>query len=206
MSNEAETFGAAVFVVLEILFGAAVLIVLTGHVGDVWTWLVAFDAVAAALRTLETLAWLAVGGCVLLWVRRGGVDRTYFAPHGSDPAAIEHAIIHEARGHAAVGNGVRGTSSGIRAKVNADGSGWCEVPRRGVSLAGSLAITRAGGDVAGPAGCSSDNAKYKRDLRRAPRRYRDNIEAEAAALSARFRGSTFGAKVERALRRSGRFR
>lgn len=207
MSNEAETFGAAVFVALEVAFAAAVLIVLTGHVGDVWAWLVAFDAVAAALHTLTSLAWVAVIGAVILFVRRGDVDRMYFHATGADPAQMAMVIAHEARGHASVGNGVRGTSSGIRARVADDGrSGWCEVPRRGVSLAGSLAITRGGEDAAGPDGCSADRARYKRDLRRAPRRYRDNIEREAAALSARYRNSSFGAKVERALKRSGRFR
>jgi hypothetical protein len=132
------------------------------------------------------------------------VIRMRFRP---DPSNPDHALAaaHEGRGHAAVGYGIRRSAWGIRAKINPDGSGECTVPRRGLSLAESLAITHGGEDAAGPVGCSSDQARFKRDLRRSPKRYRDNVKAEALALSRRHHSNSFGARVERALLARGRW-
>jgi hypothetical protein len=69
-----------------------------------------------------------------------------------------------------------------------------------------MAISRAGEDAAGPAGCGSDQAKYRGILAGVPSRYKGQTEREAAKLSARHRGSAFGRRVERSLRRTGRFR
>lgn len=141
------------------------------------------------------------------WVgSRVGVRRIHIAPHRDHAHGVAEAIAHEALGHAAVGAGVRGTTRGIRARVFPDGSGWCEVPRGRMSLAESIAITRAGEYVAGPSGCESDRARAKRELRQAPRRYRAQVSAEADALVRQHAGSAFGQRVARSLERKGRFR
>jgi len=132
------------------------------------------------------------------------VIRMHFRPDPGNPDHA-HAAAHEGRGHAAVGYGIRRSAWGIRAKINEDGSGECTVPRRGLTLAESLAITYGGEVAAGDRGCSSDQARFKRELRRSPKRYRDNITTEAHTLARRHHSNSFGARVERALLARGRW-
>jgi len=203
-------FGAVLFVLGMITFATLAGTAMTGTIDDLLIAIIGMDVLRAAGQALTVAAMLAVV-VGLAWLgHRSGVDRIHIHAPRDGADVGQHiarvTIPHEALGHAAVGAGVRGRTSGIRARVNPDGSGWCEVPRAGVSVAGSLAITRAGEDAAGPAGCSRDQARYRRDLARVPSRYQGQTEREAARLSARHRGSAFGRRVERSLRRSGRFR
>lgn len=208
MSAPGETSGLVIAASFLVAFAVACALAMTGTLDDVVVWVVGEETLAAVGRAATLAAALVVVGA-LCWVgNRAGKHRVHIAPHhapGADANEVAIAVQHEAMGHAAVGAAVRGTSRGIRARVYPDGSGWCEVPRAGVSLAGSLAITVAGEDAAGPSGCSSDRARYARDLRRAPRRYRAQVEAEATRLRATA-DLAFGRRVARSLARTGRFR
>jgi hypothetical protein len=189
--------GLAVFVALAALG-------MTGTLDDAIVW-----ALGPALVE-RIVTWCAVLACAaaVVGVHRYAVRRdtivVHFTPDPNDPDQ-RHATGHEGRGHAAVGYGVRGNGRGIRAEIEPDGSGKCWVPRKGLTLAESLAITYGGEAAAGPAGCSGDQARFERELRRSPRRYRDNVRREAHSLAHRHQGNSFGRRVERSLLRSGRF-
>ena len=187
------------------VFGALAALGMTGTLDDAVLW-----ALGPALVE-QIVTWAAVLACLaaVVWAhhlaRERHMIRIDFRPDPHDPE-IGIAASHEGRGHAAVGYGVRGSGRGISAEIRPDGSGSCYVPDDGLTLAQKMAITYGGEAVAGPSGCSSDRARFRRELRRAPARYRPRITAEAHALAHRHKSNAFGHRVERSLLRSGRFR
>jgi hypothetical protein len=203
-----ETGGPVVFVLGMVGFVVLAAAGMTGTIDDLAVFVLGSALVERLLAWTAAAAILAV--FVVAWrasVQRDRV-RVHFRPDRYSGPNADHvrnvSIPHEALGHAAVAAGVK--AKGIRARVFEDGSGWVEAERRGLTLAERLAITIGGEVAAGPVGCDSDRAKFKRDLRRAPARYRDAVKAEAIGLAQQHHGNAFGRKVERALLRTGRFR
>jgi hypothetical protein len=188
------------------VFGGCAVLGMTGTLDDLILW-----ALGPAFVE-QVVTWLAVLACAAAVIgvhhhaRYSARDNIIvaFRPDPDDPDQT-HAAGHEGRGHAAVGYGVRRSGWGIHAEIEPDGSGKCYVPRKGLTLAESLAITYGGEAAAGPAGCSGDRARFETDLRRSPRRYRDNVRRDAHRIAHRHQGNSFGRRVERSLLRSGRF-
>lgn len=209
-----EGFGVAVFAAGLLTFVGVVGAAVTRTLDDAIVWMLGDQLVATLQAGLVTVAVVAGVAVVGRAQSRSGKLRIYIRPHRDHAHGVagvrdyiaQVSIPHEALGHAAVGAAVRGSTSGIRARVHPDGSGWCEVPRGRMTLAESIAITRAGEYVAGPSGCASDRARGARELRQAPRRYRAQVSAEADRLVAQHANSAFGRRVARALERNGRFR
>jgi hypothetical protein len=183
-----------------LVVGLAVLLVLamTGALIPVILWALGPTFVEQVI-TWGTVAIIvaAVLG-MAAYARSRNVIRVHFRPDPDDPDHA-HAAAHEGLGHAAVGYGVRGNGSGIRAKIHEDGSGECTVPRGRLTLAECLAITYGGEAAAGPDGCTGDRARFETVLRRAPRRYRDSLRADAHRIAHRHQGNSFGRKVQRLL-------
>lgn len=202
--NSGETLGVGIFVSFLVAFVAAVLIVVTGHLGDVMVWALG----AELLRQVATWATVVVFLAAAVWFRRWSSDvgayRIGSVAHHADGQA--EAAVHEGHGHAAVAHGV-----GVRvrsAEANPNGGGVTRLDPgdyRRATPAQRLAISRAGEDAAGPAGCGSDRRNYASTLRSIPRRDRSSAEAEAARLCAQHVGSSFGQRVARALDRNGRW-
>ena len=187
------------------VFGGCAVLGMTGTLDDAVLWALGPALVerivtwAAVLATLAAVVWLNHRA------RMSHMIRVDFHPDPHDPE-IGIAARHEGQGHAAVGYGVRGyNGSGISAVIREDGSGSCYVPDHGLTLAQRMAITYGGEVAAGPSGCSSDRARFNREARRAPSRYRSRVKADARALAHRHHGNAFGRRVERSLLRSGRF-
>jgi len=187
------------------VFGGCAVLGMTGTMDDAILWALGPALVERVLTWCAVLACLAAVVGVHHLARRSHMIRVDFRPDPHDPE-IGIAASHEGNGHAAVGYGVRGSGWGISAEIRPDGSGSCYVPDNGLTLAQKMAITYGGEVAAGPSGCSSDQARFKRELRRAPSRYRPRIKAEAHALAHRHKHNSFGRRVERSLLRSGRFR
>lgn len=189
--------GLAVFVALAALG-------MTGTLDDAILWALGPALVEQILTWCAVLAGLAAVVGVHRFAARRDMIVVNFRPDPDDPDQV-HAAGHEGRGHAAVGYGVRGNGRGIRAEISPDGSGKCWVPRKGLTLAESLAITYGGEAAAGPAGCSGDRSRFETDIRRSPRRYRQAVRRDAHAIAHRHQGNAFGRRVERSLLRTGRF-
>lgn len=189
---------------LVVSLATLLVLAMTGTLDDAILWTLGPALVEQILTWVMVIILVAAPVGMLAYARSRDVIRVHFRPNPNDPNHA-HAALHEGQGHAAVGYGVRRSAWGIRAEIHEDGSGTCTVPRRGLTLAESLAITYGGEVAAGTAGCSSDQAKFKRELRRSPRRYREQITSEAHALAHRHHGNSFGRKVQRALLRTGRW-
>jgi len=187
------------------VFGGCAVLGMTGTLDDAFLWALGAETVATLLTWAVVIACVAAVLGAHHLARQRHMIRVDFRPDPHDPE-IGIAASHEGRGHAAVGYGVRGSGWGISAEIRPDGSGSCYVPDNGLTLAQKLAITYGGEVAAGPSGCSSDQARFKRELRRAPSRYRPRIKAQAHSLAHQHHGNAFGRKVERSLLRSGRFR
>ncbi|HEY5880085.1 MAG TPA: hypothetical protein VIU11_14340 [Nakamurella sp.] len=194
--------GTAVGYAIVGTLGAAMVSAMTGTLDDVIMWALGPAAVSAILTAL---AWMAVLAVIIVIVasagRRSRRVRVHFRPDTGD-AYMAGTVEHEANGHASVAYGVGAT--GIRARVNRNGSGWCEARSR--SLVGRLAFVYGGEAAAGPEGCDFDRRLFARDLRRAPARQRTGLTRQAHALAHRHKRNAFGARVARSLKRSGRFR
>lgn len=209
MREPGETLGLVIAVTVGAILFGSMIVVGTGHLGDVAVFVLGRELLDTLAAWATGLAVLAAVVAAWRWSVQRDRIRIHYAPHRDTSPGGDYVrrvtIPHEAHGHAAVASGVK--ARGIRARAFADGSGWVEASRRGLSLAESLAITVAG-EMAGGSddGCGPDRARFKRDLRRAPARYRAAVKAEAIGLAAQHIGNAFGHQVERALLRTGRFR
>lgn len=184
----------------------------TGTVDDAAAWVLGPELLAQLVAWLAAAAVAVVVAAVAYACRGPGSARlsshSHAASHADDDpdGDVAGAVIHEGRGHAAVGHGV-----GIRilrAEVDAHGGGttWYHPGDwRRATPAQRMACSLAGERAAGPAGCRSDRRSYAAERRGVPRAERAAAEAEAARLCNLHVGSAFGQRVARALERRGRW-